>query len=165
VDDETILHVKELAFAMKGRLESDCEGGCREYLPGGRMQHWRTDTNLREAMSKTPATSDRVESSFGVVDSVLNANNNISLHSGTTLATWRTNHTADWLDEMFDKFPAFAEKLVGMSLRAGKVLKKYADEREVNAKTAQLDRMEEAAKKSHESDKRKIHQLLQIEGE
>ena len=95
VNDETRLYLKETASAMQCRLKSEAEGGCREYLPGGRLEHWRTDSRMREAMSKTPATSDRVESSFGVVDGVINSINNISLHSATTLATWRTNGTAD----------------------------------------------------------------------
>lgn len=163
-DTETTLYLKEAAVAMKERLESKAEGGCREFLPGGRLEHWRTDTKMREAMSKTPATSDRVESSFGVVDAVLTANNNISLHSGTTLATWTTNHTADWLDEMLADFTDFAEMLIKMSLPAGKVLYKASSARESDAKSAQLDHMEKKAKKTHESDKRRIHQLLQLEG-
>ena len=58
-DESTELYLKEAAIAMKERLESKAEGGCREFLPGGRLERWRTDSNMREAMSKTPATSDR----------------------------------------------------------------------------------------------------------
>ena len=65
---------------------------------------------------------------------------------------------------MFNEFPDFSEILLKMSLPAGKVLKTAASKREADAKTAQLDRMEKQAKKTRQSDKRRIHQLLQLEG-
>lgn len=114
-------------------------------------------------MKKTPASSDLVESSFGVVGDIISNNDNLSLHSGTTLATWRTNHTASWIQYMDTLCPRFVHMMVKMSIPAGKVLKKESDARQNKAMRDQLQRMEESAAKTEHAEQRKIHQLLDLE--
>ena len=82
LDDETLLVLKADAMAMKLRLTSE-SGGCAEFLPGGTFEKWRTDADLRDIMSRVDATSDSIESVFGVLDNILKlACDNISKHSG-----------------------------------------------------------------------------------
>ena len=82
LDDETLLVLKADAMAMKVRLTSD-NGGCAEFLPGGKYANWRTDKRLRDMMCRVDATSDSIESVFGVLDNILKfASDNISKHSG-----------------------------------------------------------------------------------
>ena len=161
--DETILILKAEAHAMAERLHSTNEGGCREFLPGGRYEDWSTNRELQEIMKKTPATADLVESSFGVLDDIISSNDNLSLHSGTTLATWRTNHTAAWIRHMENLYPGFVNMMVKMSIPAGKVLKKDSDARQLKAMKDQLQRMEDSAATTEEAEERKIHQLLDLE--
>lgn len=82
LDDETLLVLKADVMAMKVRLTSST-GGCAEFLPGGAYEHWQTDKHLRDIMSRVDATSDSIESVFGVLDNILKfASDNISKHSG-----------------------------------------------------------------------------------
>ena len=82
LDDETLLVIKADVVALKVRLTTGA-GGCTEFLQGGKFEHWRTDTNLRDIMSRVNATSDNIESVFGVLDNTLKlASDNISKHSG-----------------------------------------------------------------------------------
>ena len=119
---------------------------------------------MRAAMTMTPATSDRVESSFGVLDCILSSTNNLSLHSAGGMTTWRSNHTAQWLDDNIQDFPIFVTTLLRLSQSAGSILKKAADQREVNSKKAQLERMKTAVAKTREVEQRKIYQLIDLEG-
>ena len=89
----------------------------------------------------TPATSDRVESGFGVLSDIINSTDNLSLHSAGSMSTWRINRTAQWMDSMFKHFSIFATTLLRLSQSAGIILKKESDQREVNAKKAQLKRV------------------------
>ena len=82
-----------MCIKSKQNLSNQSKGGCREYLPGGKFENWRTDERLRESMSNTLATTNLVESSFGVTDEVFTSNNNLGIHTGTNVATWLTNHT------------------------------------------------------------------------
>ena len=82
LDEETLLVLKADAMAMKIRLTSK-SGGCVEFLPGGKYANWKTDVRLRDIMSRVNATSDSIESVFGVLDNILKfASDNISKHSG-----------------------------------------------------------------------------------
>ena len=82
LDDETLLVLKADAMAIKVRLTTG-DGGCTEYLPGGKYANWKTDTRLRDMMSRVNATSDCIESVFGVLDNILKfSSDNISKHSG-----------------------------------------------------------------------------------
>ena len=139
------------------------EGGCSEFLPGGRFQDWETNEEMRKAMAMTPSTSDRVESSFGVLDCILSSNNNLSLHSAGGMTTWRNNHTSQWIDEMLHRFPVFAVTLLRFSQSAGIVLKKESDRREANAKKEKLKRMKANATKNRDKEITKINQLLDLE--
>ena len=160
---ETLLVLKADAAAMALRLTTD-KGGCKEFLPGGKFEAWRTDARLREAMANTKATTDDVESHFGVLDDIFASNNNLSLHSGGALSTWRTNHTKEWMESMESICPQFIEKTLSLSIPDGLRSKNESDSREAKAKKEQLNRMEEAAAKTIESEKRRIHQLLDLEG-
>ena len=82
LDEETLLILKADAVAMKVRLTADI-GGCAEFLPGGKFEKWKTDERLRDIMSRVEATSDSIESVFGVLDNILKfQSDNISKHSG-----------------------------------------------------------------------------------
>ena len=82
LDDETLLVLKADVMAVKVRLTSG-DGGCTEFLVGGKFANWRTDTHLRDIMSQVNATSDCIESVFGVLDNTLKfASDNLSKHSG-----------------------------------------------------------------------------------
>lgn len=84
LDDETLLVLKADAMAIKVRLTTG-DGGCAEFLPGGKWENWRTDDRLRDIMSRVNATSDSIESVFGVLDNILKfSSDNISKHSGIT---------------------------------------------------------------------------------
>ena len=82
IDDETLLIIKADVMALKVRLTSK-SGGCAEFLPGGAFENWRTDERLRDIMSRVNATSDCIESVFGVLDNIFKySSDNISKHSG-----------------------------------------------------------------------------------
>lgn len=72
LDTETLLVLKADAMTMKVRLTAD-NGGCAEFLPGGKYASWNTDDQLCDSdiMSRVEATSDSIESVFGVLDSTL----------------------------------------------------------------------------------------------
>ena len=80
------------------------------------------------------------------------------------MTTWRSNHTAQWLDDNIQDFPIFVTTLLRLSQSAGSILKKAADQREVNSKKAQLERMKTAVAKTREVEQRKIYQLIDLEG-
>ena len=101
LDEETLLVLKADAMAMKVRLTSG-DGGCTEFLPGGKFEHWKTDSRLREVMATVNATSDSIESVFGVIKDILKfASDNISKHSGFHLCVFSFVYLVNLVTRVF----------------------------------------------------------------
>ena len=160
LDDLTLQILKTYGTASRLRLEKD-QGGAAEFLEGG--QYFNPDAEMRNRMSKTPATSDNIEGFFGVLDMIKHEQSkNISFHAASTLAVWRYNNTAKWCKSL--TIPQL-HLLVTQSKTAGRKLKKDADANERNAAAAKLKRQEDAAKKNLISLKAKIHLILALDEE
>ena len=114
--------------AMKVRLEAKL-GGASEFLKGGRFHPDNITDELKELMDKTDATTDYIESFFGVLDDTISGqSDNISFHSASVMTTWRCNQTDDWLRKLTS---TQRDLLISDVRRLGRGLKQAADAREV----------------------------------
>ena len=78
--------LKAYATAAKLRLEKKV-GGVSEFLPGGRFHELTAENKMK--LSGIAATSNVIESFFGVLDLVINEQSkNLSYHVPSGLATW-----------------------------------------------------------------------------
>ena len=106
------------------------------------------------------ATSDPIESFFGIHDQTASVQSkNTSFHVTGTLATWTHNKTATWLQTLT---ASQRESLLRAAVREGRKLKRQTDKDISNAAAAKLKRMEKQSKATKASEKRLIHDLLNL---
>ena len=159
LDDLTRQLLRTYGSAMRLRLEAK-QGGAAEFLVGGRLHPDNISNEDKELMEVTPSTSDCIESFFGILDMTTRTQSkNLSFHSASTLATWVSNHTSEWLSKLT---PPQRQLLVNQSRRRGRSLKRAADKREAESADYRLKMMMEAARLERTRMKTKIHAYLQL---
>ena len=154
-DDHVLTLLKAYGTAARLRL-TKAGGGCAEFLAGGKY-HVLT-ANMKAKLAKIPATSDAIESFFGVLDLVSREQSkNLSYHVQSGLATWRYNKTSDWflcLTEFQRNF------LAKDARREGRRDKRKTDECVATSDSATLDRMEANADAERRKLKAKCRSLM-----
>ena len=98
-DDMCLEMLKNQMVAMRLRLESD-GGGAAEFLcvDGKKGKFCDPSEKQIQVMEGTVATSDLIESLFGVLDTIVNTQSkNLSFHSASSIATWQFNKTEAWI--------------------------------------------------------------------
>ena len=156
-DDLTVLVLKTHATAMIQRLQKD-KGGAVEFLPGGKY-HVITP-ELRKSMEKVAATSDCIESLFGVLDMIVSSHSkNLSFHVVSALATYVYNKTGDWVDGLTYQ----QQKLLYVNARRhGRKQKKESDECKDSADRELGNRMDRDAVKNETKDESKVLMILDL---
>ena len=160
LDQLTLDLLKTHGTAMKQRLEKE-HGGAAEFLPGGR--HHKLTPEKKMLLSSVRATSDCIESLFGVLDGIIKSHSkNLSFHCASALATWQYNKTGEWINSLT---PKQQDVLICLCRKNGQRLKRESDKRQKDADVHQLKQMETKASKHESKMVDKIHKLFDLEKE
>lgn len=155
IDDHVLILLKAYGTASRLRFTKSV-GGCAEFLAGGKYHDLTADLKIK--LAKIPATSDAIESFFGVLDMVSREQSkNISFHVQSGLATWRYNKTSEWLLSLTEFQRNFLAK---DARREGRKDKRKTDECISNSDKTKLDRMEVEAHLERTKLKAKCRSLM-----
>ena len=156
----TVNILKTYGTAIKERLTTS-QGGAAEFLEGGKL--FDTEGAIADMMKLTAATSDPIESFFGIHDNVASSLcKNTSFHVTSVLATWRHNHTSKYLSELLPKQRAL---LIKDALRNADRLQREKKSSISEAAALKLKRLLDDAEKNKVKEKKLIHELLRLRGE
>lgn len=155
--DLTITILKSYGSAIRTRLCAS-QGGAAEFLTGGKL-HNATGA-VADLMKLVAATSDPIESFFGIHDMVkTKLSKNTSFHVTSTLATWRHNHTTDFLKTLSKNQVV---RLMRDAVKESKRLKRETDDRISESAADKLKHMQKQAKATREAEKKLIDDLLEL---
>ena len=113
---------------------------------------------VKDLMHLVDATSDPIESFFGIHDLVATTmSKNTSFHVTSTLATWRHNRTTKFLHTLT---PVQLDLLLHSAVKHGKLLKRESDKRDKKAAIHKLKYLEKQARETRESEKKLIKDLF-----
>ena len=155
IDDIVTTILKSYGTAARLRLEKK-GGGASEFLPNGEFHVLTPELKLK--LSRIPATSDAIESFFGVLDLVSSEQSkNLSYHVQSGLATWRYNKTKNWLLSLTD---VQRNRLSKDARREGKRDKRKTDKCIEEADNETMNRMEVDRKLERRKMKTKCRSLL-----
>jgi len=118
---------------------------------------------VRDLIKLVDATSDPIESFFGMHDLVVSTlSKNTSFHVTSAVATWRHNHTTAFLQTLS---AVQLDELLHAAVKKGRVLKREADMREKEAAAHKLRYLKVQAEKTRQSEKKMIKELLRLQNE
>ena len=157
--DLTLNILKTYGTALRERLTAK-QGGAVEFLAGGKLVN--PSDAVTDLMALVDATSDPIESFFGIHDNVATSlSKNTSFLVTGTIATWRHNHTTSFLQSLSK---VQIRCIMKGAVRRSRHLKRESDEAISEAATAKLKRLKKQAKATRETEKKLIHSLLNLRG-
>lgn len=134
------------------------QGGAAEFLSGGEL--FNATGAVADMMAIAEATSDPIESLFGIHDSVSTTQSkNTSFHVTSVLSTWKHNHTSTFLRNLL---ASQRNILLREAIRHGRRYKKETDAAISEAAEYKLKRLEEQAKSTRKAEKALIHDVLNL---
>ena len=155
--DLTLNILKTYGTALRERLTAK-QGGAAEFLAGGKL--FNPSGAVADLMSLVDATSDPIESFFGMHDNVATSlSKNTSFLVTGTLATWRHNHTTSFLQSLSK---VQMQCIMKGAVRRSRHLKRESDAAISEAAAAKLKRLLKQAKANRETEKKLIHSLLNL---
>ena len=132
------------------------QGGAKEFLEGGKLAN--AQGAVADMMKVAAATSDPIESFFGIHDNVASKlSKNTSFHVTSVVSTWVHNDSSAFLKSLS---PSQRVCLLRAAIRNANRLKRETAAAISQAAKDKLKRMEKDAEATHESEKRLIHELL-----
>ena len=134
------------------------QGGAAEFLTGGKLSD--AVGAVADMMAIAEATSDPIESFFGIHDSVAaSQSQNTSFHVTGVLATWKHNDTSFFLRNLSDTQRV---TLLREGVRHARRLKRETDQSISESAAYKLKRLEKQAKATRASEKALIHELMNL---
>ena len=126
----------------------------------GKFHNVKPNSREGKLLRKAVASSDLIESLFGVLDTVVRGQSkNLSFHSSSSIAAWQYNKTEAWLNALT---PRQQSVVVSLCRSNGIRLKKESDKRELNAQEILIQRMESEVKENDRKIKNKVKILLNL---
>ena len=118
---------------------------------------------VADMMAIADATSDPIESFFGIHDSVASVQSkNTSFHVTGTLATWNHNCTSNFLNTLMY---SHRKQLLLSAVWHGHRLKRETDAAISHAAAHKLSRLQKEAEANRKAEKNLIHDLLNLRSE
>ena len=115
---------------------------------------------VRDLMKLVDATSDPIESFFGMHDLVVTTmSKNTSFHVTSAVATWRHNHTTAFLQTLST---VQLDELLRSAVKKGRSLKREADKREKAAAAHKLRHLKAQAETTRQTEKKNDQGIVEI---